>query len=850
MKPFDFIEVRGAREHNLKNISLNIPRNKITVITGISGSGKSTLAFDTIYAEGQRRYVESLSAYARNFLDQLKKPDVDAIFALSPAIAIEQKTTSTNPRSTVGTTTEVYDYFRLLFARLGVPHCPNHNQPLRGQLPSQITQSILELPHGSRFHVLAPAVRGRKGEFLQDFQKWQKSGFVRARIDGVYVDLAKASKLQKTKVHNIEILVDRLEMRPGIEERVADAVNHCLRLADGLVLVENLSTKSEILYALNAVCSECGFSMPELEPRMFSFNNPKGACGSCLGLGYIAPAEESKIHQKGSSSSSEEEGADEATQEASFKVCPTCHGDRLRSESSHVRLKGHSLPELSKLPITDLVEKFKSLKWTSRELQIAQKTIKQIRDRLTYLKTLGVGYLSMSRSIRTLSGGESQRIRLATQLGSELVGILYVLDEPSIGLHPRDQQRLLQTLAQLRDRGNTVMVVEHDEETIRTSDHVIDIGPGAGEFGGSILFEGSPQELESSTGSSTGPFLAGKKIVADQRLRPMPAGNRFLQVKGAKGNNLKNVDLSLPLGVLTCVTGVSGSGKSTLVIDTLYRHLANHFHNSQLPVSPFEKIDGVELLDRVVNIDQRPIGRTPRSNPATYVGLFSQIRDLYSQLPDSRLRGYSSGRFSFNVKGGRCEACQGGGSVRVEMHFMADVFVQCDVCQGRRYNRETLAIKFKGKSIADVLEMSVSDALSFFENHSQIHRKLQTLQDVGLGYIRVGQSSTTLSGGEAQRIKLSKELSRRLESRTLYILDEPTTGLHFEDVKKLIQLLHRLVDHGNTVVVIEHNLDVIRSSDYVVDLGPDGGSAGGKIIATGTPAEIKRSASSITGRFI
>jgi excinuclease ABC subunit A len=845
MKRSSDIEIKGAREHNLQNLSLNIPRRKITVITGLSGSGKSSLAFDTVYAEGQRRYVESLSAYARNFLDQLKKPDVDSISGLSPAIAIEQKTTSLNPRSTVGTVTEVYDYFRLLYARLGIPHCPKHGSQLKGQAPGEVIAEIMSLPVGTRFHILSPVVRDRKGEFLAEFQKWQKKGFVRARIDGVYTELSQAVKLQKTKSHTIDLLIDRLEMKKGIESRVAEAVHLALQHSTDLVLVENLTTKTENLYALNAVCNKCGFSLPELEPRMFSFNNPKGACSACDGLGYLAPTE-----VEAGESSDEDDSEAGRFDELKLVTCPACHGDRLRPEFSFVKIKGHSLPHLSRLPISELNQLFATLTWTHREEQIANKTIKQIKDRIQYLNDLGVGYLSISRSTRTLSGGESQRIRLATQLGNQLVGILYVLDEPSIGLHPRDHRRLLETLKQLRDRGNTILMVEHDEDTIRFADHVIDIGPGAGETGGKILVSGTPAEIESSPLSITGPFLSGRRHVVDARKRSLPSKENWLRLYGARGNNLKDVNLEVPLGVLTCVTGVSGSGKSTLILDTLYKNLSNHFYRSGWGVAPFKKIEGVEKLDRVVNIDQRPIGRTPRSNPATYVGLFTLIRELYAQLPDARLRGYNGGRFSFNVKGGRCEACQGGGSIRVEMHFMADVFVQCEVCVGKRYNRETLAIKYRDKSIADVLDMSVGEALAFFEHHPVIHRKLQTLSDVGLDYIRVGQSSTTLSGGEAQRIKLSKELSRRLESKSLYILDEPTTGLHFEDIRKLISLLHRLVDNGSSVIVIEHNTDVARSADHIIDLGPEGGAAGGQIIAVGTPDEIKKTKKSLTGQFL
>lgn len=843
---FDGIVVRGAREHNLKNISLTIPRNQITVITGLSGSGKSSLAFDTIYAEGQRRYVESLSAYARNFLDQLKKPEVDSITGLSPAIAIEQKTTSTNPRSTVGTVTEVYDYLRLLFAKVGTPICPTHKTSLTSQTPSQIAEDIMALPQGTPFNVLAPVVRMRKGEFGAEFEKWLKKGFVRARIDGEYIELTAARKLAKTKTHNIELVIDRLVMKPGIEKRLTEALHLAIQYAEGMILIENTKTRSEKLYSLHAVCPECGFSFPELEPRLFSFNNPKGACPTCDGLGYFAPVGEEveRVTEDG------DDGDESDFDELALTTCTDCNGTRLRTEALHVLIDGQNIGALSQLGIQELVDFFKKVNWSDRELVITKKLIKQIEDRLLYLKNLGVGYLSLNRATRTLSGGESQRIRLATQLGSSLVGVLYVLDEPSIGLHPRDHRRLLDTLSALRDLGNTIVLVEHDEDTIRFADHVIDIGPRAGVIGGEILATGTPRDIENTTNSLTGQFLSGKLTVAHSKDRFQTNHSEWIRLKGACGNNLKNVDLKIPLNTFTCVTGVSGSGKSTLIIDTLFRHLSNHFNHSSLKVADFKGFEGINKLERVVNIDQRPIGRTPRSNPATYVGLFSQIRDLFAQLPDSRLRGYKPGRFSFNVKGGRCEACQGGGAIKVEMHFLADVYVQCEVCQGKRYNRETLNVKYRDKTIADVLGMSVREALEFFVNHKQIHRKLETLDQVGLDYLTLGQSSTTLSGGEAQRVKLSRELSKKGIERTLYILDEPTTGLHFEDVRKLIELLHLLVESNSTVVVIEHNLDVIRSADYVVDLGPEGGSGGGKIVAEGPPAAIKKVSQSLTGQFI
>lgn len=839
------IWVKGAREHNLKNIDVFIPRNKITVITGLSGSGKSSLAFDTIYAEGQRRYVESLSAYARNFLEQLKKPDVDSITGLSPAIAIEQKTTSTNPRSTVGTVTEIYDYLRLLYAKAGRPVCPDHKIPLTGQSADEIVEDILSLPKSSRLHILAPVIRAKKGEFLAEFQKWMKLGYVRARIDGEYHELEKTGKLVKTKVHNIDLLIDRLILKPEIESRLKESVEAALSLSGGYLTVETVDHGTEKTYSKNQACPECGFNFPEIEPRLFSFNNPRGACPTCNGLGTLDFIDEGSGRDPDSDDSSEEE-----FDELAIKICPACNGSRLRREALSILISNKSIADLSQIQIKDLSKFIKNQKWSPRDHAILSKLLKQLAVRLDVLCDLGVGYLNLSRPVRTLSGGESQRIRLATQLGSSLIGVLYVLDEPSIGLHARDQTRLLDALSSLRDRGNTIVMVEHDEETIAQADKIIDLGPRAGILGGEILSQGAPEFISNDPKSLTGQYLSRKKISAISKNRVVSKETRRVKIFGARGNNLKNVNLEVPLGVLTAVTGVSGSGKSTLILDTLYRALSTHFNKSQLTLPEFDRTEGFENLASVVEINQKPIGRTPRSNPATYVGLFTMIRDLYSQLPESRLRGYTPGRFSFNVKGGRCESCQGAGQIRMEMHFLAEVFVQCDVCLGQRYNRETLNVKFKEKSIADVLNMSVAEALVFFTNHSRIYPKLQTLQRVGLDYITLGQSSTTLSGGEAQRIKLSKELGKRSTGKTLYILDEPTTGLHFEDVHRLLDLLHELVDQGNTVVVIEHNLDVIRSADHIIDLGPEGGDDGGKIIATGSVNDIKASKISITGRFL
>jgi excinuclease ABC subunit A len=826
------IRVRGAREHNLKNINVDIPRNKITVVTGLSGSGKSSLAFDTIYAEGQRRYVESLSSYARQFLEQLKKPEVDSITGLSPSISIEQKTTSTNPRSTVGTVTEIYDYLRLLFARVGTPHCYNCGNLISSQTIEQMLSRILELPPHSKIHVLAPMIRGKKGEYGAEFKKWMKLGFVRARIDGKVVELALIKKLEKTKVHEIDLFIDRLILKDTVKNRLSEALETALRMAEGLAKIEVVESGEFInLSSLNA-CVECGVSYPDIEPRLFSFNNPRGACPACNGIGTKQP--------KADWEWSEEDAH-------SAEPCPTCKGLRLRPEALSILIGKKNIAELSALSTVDLRDTLKAVKFSARQVEIAGKVNKEILERLDFLTRVGVDYLSLDRPSRTLSGGESQRIRLATQIGSSLIGVLYVLDEPSIGLHPRDHSRLLLTLRNLCDLGNTVLLVEHDEETILAADHIIDLGPGAGLLGGEIVASGTPTQIKKDPKSITGGFLSGRDSIHIPKKRRKGTG-KALVLKGATGNNLKNVDLTIHLGTLTVITGVSGSGKSTLVIDTFYRALEKHFYKSLGVPLAYKTINGMEFLDKVIDIDQSPIGRTPRSNPATYTGLFTLIRDLFTQLPESKMRGYKLGRYSFNVKGGRCESCQGDGMIKIEMHFMPNVYVQCDTCQGHRYNRETLEVKYKGKNIADVLEMTVAEALGFLDKIPAIKQKLQTLNDVGLGYIHLGQNSTTLSGGEAQRVKLSKELSKRSTGRTLYILDEPTTGLHFADIKKLIEILQALVEQGNTVIVIEHNLDMAKVADQIVDLGPEGGGKGGEIIAAGMPEEIALVKRSYTGQ--
>lgn len=860
------ILVKGAREHNLKNVDVFIPRDRITVVTGLSGSGKSSLAFDTIFAEGQRRFIESLSTYARQFLEQMKKPEVDAIEGLSPAIAIDQKSISTNPRSTVGTVTEVYDYLRLLYARVGTPHCPTHGLALEGQLPQEIVDSIMGMKSGTKFLLLAPVARGKKGEFLAEFQKWLKKGFTRARVDGEWIELEDATKLAKNKAHDIDLLIDRLVVDSKFMGRLKESLNLALSLAQGLAKVERVDSGQIETYSIHRSCPECGHVCPDLEPRLFSFNNPRGACPTCNGLGTldfeeveqevwsgdVGEKRTSKVttfYYKNKKVQDEDDEEDGGIDEYAVTTCPDCKGTRLNANARNVLLNGKNIVEISDLPTGDLNKWMRDIKLSPRQQVIGDKILRQIISRLEYLDRVGAGYLSLSRPTRTLSGGEAQRIRLATQVGSGLVGVLYVLDEPSIGLHPRDHHRLLEMIQEIRDRGNTVLMVEHDEETIRLADHLIDMGPRAGRLGGEILAVGTPQSLSHNSNSLTGEYLSGRKSIALPPSRRKGSGE-FLTLENATGNNLKKVDLKVPLGTLTAVTGVSGSGKSTLIIDTLYRILARKFYEASYEPAPFGKISGIEHLDKVIEINQRPIGRTPRSVPATYVGLFPMIRDLYCNLPEAKIRGYRPGHFSFNVKGGRCETCQGAGQIRVEMHFLSDVFVRCEACQGKRYNREILNIKFRDKSIADVLAMTVEEALEFFRHHRHVHRKLETLHRVGLDYMTLGQSSTTLSGGEAQRVKLSRELSKRDTGRTLYILDEPTTGLHFEDVRKLIDLLQELVSHGNTVIVIEHHLDVIKSADHVIDLGPEGGSGGGFIVASGTPEAIVKNAKSITGVFL
>ncbi len=849
------IHIKGAREHNLKNLDVVLPRDQLVVVTGLSGSGKSSLNFDTIYAEGQRRYVESLSAYARQFLEQMGKPDVDSIEGLSPAISIEQKTTSHNPRSTVGTVTEIYDYLRLLFARVGQPFCVSCGQPITAQTVQQMVDAIGALPAGSRFQVLAPIVRGRKGEYRKELADARRAGYVRARIDGEIVGLDEAISLDKQRKHTIEIVVDRLVMKDeeSLQRRLADSVETALKLTHGLVGVltgENTVT----LYSEQLACITCGVSYPELAPRVFSFNSPHGACPACDGIGYEVSA------------------CPEGQEYSEQYLCPVCRGTRLKAESLAVRVGGKSIAEVTQLSIREAGSFFECLDLNERERMIGQRILKEIRERLEFLLNVGLDYLTLDRAAATLSGGEGQRIRLATQIGSGLVGVLYILDEPSIGLHQRDNHRLLQTLLRLRDLGNTVLVVEHDAATMRVADHIVDMGPGAGVYGGSIVAQGSPADIMRHPDSLTGQYLRGEKRVALPVRTRRPKG--FLTVVGAGKHNLKAVNAKFPLGLLTCVTGVSGSGKSTLVQEVLFPSLSSFLsHRPPRPVLPVlsgaegsgaersvagrkprmegcRALKGADALDKVIDIDQSPIGRTPRSNPATYTGVFTFIRELFAGLPESRVRGYRPGRYSFNVKGGRCETCQGGGLIKIEMHFLPDVYVTCEACKGRRYNRETLDVRHKGRNIADVLEMTVAEALEFFAHIPAIARKLQTLADVGLPYVKLGQSATTLSGGEAQRVKLSRELSKRATGRTLYLLDEPTTGLHFADVQRLLDVLNRLVEHGNTVLVIEHNLDVIRNADWIVDLGPDGGHAGGQIVDEGPPATLIQSGTSWTAQVL
>jgi excinuclease ABC subunit A len=918
------ITVRGARQHNLKNIDVEIPRNALTVITGLSGSGKSSLAFDTIYAEGQRRYVETLSAYARQFLDQMERPDVDSIDGLSPSISIEQKTTSRSPRSTVGTITEIYDYLRLLFSSVGTPHCPQCGRPISRQSADQIVHRVMGLKPEERVMVLSPIVRGRKGEFKKEMEKLVQHGFSRARIDGELLNLEEDIQLDKRKNHTIEVLVDRLMVKPGIEKRLESSVALAMKLAGGLVIISVVGGEEQLYSALLA-CPNCGISVPQLEPRSFSFNSKYGACPECDGLGSkydfdpakvivdwskplldgaLGPGSASTNLQNMVSLVAEahgldlskpfeqlppkvqslilygEEGANggngkrrtgfrgvlaylkqnlEESSSESYREwllnymsptkCAVCHGKRLRPESLAVKVNGISIADFTALPVSRAVEAVRKVQLTERQQAIAGRVLREIAERLEFLHAVGLGYISLDRSAATLSGGEGQRIRLATQIGSKLRGVLYVLDEPSIGLHHRDNNRLLASLESLRNLGNTVLVVEHDEETIRRADYVIDLGPGAGRHGGAVVAAGTPAQITKAPESLTGQYIAGQAAIETRNQRRQTNG-KAITILGARENNLRNIDVSIPLGVMTVVTGVSGSGKSTLVNDILYRALAKQLYRSREQAGEHKALAGAENIDKVIRIDQSPIGRTPRSNPATYTGVFTQIRDLYAMLPESRERGYKAGRFSFNVSGGRCEACQGEGQRRIEMNFLPDVYVVCEVCGGKRYNQETLSVRFKGFSIADLLETQVADALPVLEDIPQVRQKLQTLVDVGLGYIQLGQSATTLSGGEAQRIKLARELSKRQTGRTLYLLDEPTTGLHFDDVRKLLDVLHRLADLGNSVVIIEHNLDVIRSADWVIDLGPEGGEEGGRVVAHGTPEHVARNKKSYTGQAL
>ena len=932
----EFIKIRGARTHNLKNISLDLPRNKLIVITGLSGSGKSSLAFDTLYAEGQRRYVESLSAYARQFLARMDKPDVDLIEGLSPAISIEQKATSHNPRSTVGTVTEIHDYLRLLYARAGDPECPEHNIKLEAQTVSQMVDSVLNLPEDTKLMILAPVVSNRKGEQADLFEELKAQGFVRLRVDGKIYEIDALPQLAKTTKHTVDVVVDRLKVKEDMKQRIAESLETALRLADGKAIAFEMDAEKEHLFSAKFSCPVCDYSLAELEPRLFSFNNPMGACPKCDGLGNISffdpkrvvafptlslasgaikgwdkrnqfyfqmlaslsahynfdlemAFEELPLHiqdvllngsgkeqiafkylnergtffgkthtfegilnnlQRRYRESDSSAVREELAKYLNNQACPECAGTRLRIEARHVKVGGQNIHQVCQVPLKQALTFFETLELHGAKLAIADKIVTEIQNRLKFLTNVGLEYLSLSRSAETLSGGEAQRIRLASQIGSGLTGVMYVLDEPSIGLHQRDNDRLLETLKRLRDIGNTVIVVEHDHDAILEADYVVDIGPGAGEHGGQIVAEGTPQQIKDNPKSLTGQYLSGKKQIEYKKARTKADPARWLKLTNATGNNLHNVSVEIPVGLLTCVTGVSGSGKSTLINDTLYRVVAQHLYGSHTEPAPFGEVSGLEFFDKVVDVDQSPIGRTPRSNPATYTGLFTPIRDLFAGVPESRARGYGPGRYSFNVKGGRCEACQGDGVIRVEMHFLPDVYVPCDVCKGQRYNRETLEINFKGKNIREVLEMTVEQAHTFFSAQPVISRKLKTLLDVGLGYITLGQSATTLSGGEAQRVKLSLELSKRDTGRTLYILDEPTTGLHFADIQLLLDVIHRLRDAGNTIVIIEHNLDVIKTADWLIDMGPEGGDGGGMVIAKGTPEQVVESKKSYTGKYL
>ena len=932
----EFIKIRGARTHNLKNINLDLPRHSLVVITGLSGSGKSSLAFDTLYAEGQRRYVESLSTYARQFLQLMEKPDVDLIEGLSPAISIEQKATSHNPRSTVGTVTEIHDYLRLLFARAGTPYCPEHNLPLEAQTVSQMVDTVLGLPEGTKLMLLAPVVVNRKGEHVDMIEEFRSQGFVRLRVNGKVIEIDAFPKLDKMKKHTIEVVVDRLKVAAEAKQRLAESFETSLRVGGAKVIAVNMDTAKESLFSSKFACPVCDYSLSEMEPRLFSFNNPMGACQTCDGLGQITffdpkrivaypglslaggaikgwdrrnqfyfqilvglaghyqfdidkpfdklAAETQQLILYGSGKTKiafkypGERGKpilredtfegivpslerrhretdsmavrEELSKYISTKICPDCEGTRLRTEARNVRVGDRTIHELSAMSLKDSFRWFDNVKLSTQKMAIADRILKEISSRLTFLNNVGLDYLSLVRAADTLSGGEAQRIRLASQIGSGLTGVMYVLDEPSIGLHQRDNDRLLETLKRLRDLGNSVIVVEHDEDAINAADHVVDMGPGAGVHGGQVVAQGTPEEIRRSSHSLTGQYLSGKKQIPVPKKRARVDPKKILRIKGASGNNLKSVTLDLPVGAFVCITGVSGSGKSTLINDTLYKTVSQHIYASSDEPAPFESIEGLDHFDKVINVDQSPIGRTPRSNPATYTGLFTPIRDLFSGVPESRARGYGPGRFSFNVKGGRCEACEGDGVIKVEMHFLPDVYVPCDVCHGKRYNRETLDVHYKGKNIHEVLDMTVELAFEFFKPVPIVARKLTTLLDVGLGYIRLGQSATTLSGGEAQRVKLSLELSKRDTGKTLFILDEPTTGLHFHDIDLLLKVLHRLRDHGNTVVVIEHNLDVIKTADWVIDLGPEGGDGGGEIVGQGSPEDLAQMPQSFTGRYL